>query len=127
MSDSEPTLAEVYHSPEFQQYSLIIGEEEAYYYARDELLAKRDREALVAEPLPLKEEYRLYLQTPEWRARAGTARARAGGKCQLCNTEGALDVHHRTYENCGNERPEDLIALCRDCHYGYHRWRLGRA
>lgn len=27
-----------------------------------------------------------------------------------------LDVHHRTYERLGNESPDDLTVLCRDCH-----------
>lgn len=27
-----------------------------------------------------------------------------------------LEVHHRTYERLGNERPEDLVALCWCCH-----------
>lgn len=35
--------------------------------------------------------------------------------CRMCG-EPASDVHHLTYENFGKERPEDLIALCADCH-----------
>ena len=27
-----------------------------------------------------------------------------------------IEVHHRTYENWGNEQHGDLTALCRDCH-----------
>ncbi len=48
MSDSEPTLAEVYESLEFQEYSLILDEEEAYYYRETSFSRKRQREALVA-------------------------------------------------------------------------------
>lgn len=31
-----------------------------------------------------------------------------------------LEVHHRTYERVGNERPADVIALCKACHEKHH-------
>jgi 5-methylcytosine-specific restriction endonuclease McrA len=31
-----------------------------------------------------------------------------------------LEVHHRTYERVGEERPADVIALCKACHEKHH-------
>ncbi|HUU90506.1 MAG TPA: hypothetical protein VM238_04770 [Phycisphaerae bacterium] len=60
--------------------------------------------------------YRKYLQTDEWKQRAEAAKACAGYRCQVCNQEGSLDAHHRTYERLGCELPEDITVLCRSCH-----------
>jgi 5-methylcytosine-specific restriction endonuclease McrA len=107
--------------------ALILDEEGAYYYARDEILAMRHRVRLEPPPAPsYKDWYLEYLQSPEWRARAEAAKARFGYRCGLCNVNGPLETHHRTYERVGNELPEDLVPLCADCHGAYHRWRLGR-
>jgi hypothetical protein len=65
-------------------------------------------------------EYRLYLQSPHWQATRKAALERAGQRCQLCNRAGRLDVHHRTYERVGHEKPGDLTVLCRKCHDIFH-------
>ena len=124
----ELTDAQIYYSPEYQQYALILDEHAALHYAREEILATRERARLEAPPLPpFQELYATYLQSPEWRQRADAAKARFGNRCALCNAEGPLQAHHRTYERVGNEIPEDLIALCAGCHDGFHRWpRLSR-
>ncbi|MHB8641403.1 MAG: hypothetical protein ACYDA3_00730 [Gaiellaceae bacterium] len=124
--DDDLTFEAVYYTPEFQQWALIVDDEEAYYYAREEILAARNRAMLEAPKAPaFKEWYREYLQSPEWRTRAAAAKARFGNRCALCNSDGPLEAHHRTYERIGEELPEDLIPLCADCHGAYHRWRLG--
>jgi 5-methylcytosine-specific restriction endonuclease McrA len=64
--------------------------------------------------------YREYLQTPEWDATRKTAYRRAGYRCQLCNSSGVLNVHHKTYENRGCEKDADLIVLCNKCHAKFH-------
>lgn len=38
-------------------------------------------------------------------------------KCQTCLSVEDLEVHHKTYERLGDELPEDLITLCRECHH----------
>jgi hypothetical protein len=122
----ELTDAEVYYSLEYQQYALILDEAAALHYAREEILAARERARLEAPPLPsFQEWYATYLQSAEWRQRADAAKARFGNRCALCNAERPLQAHHRTYERVGNELPDDLIALCADCHDGFHRWRRG--
>jgi len=32
----------------------------------------------------------------------------------------ATEVHHLTYDRVGRERPEDLMAVCADCHRALH-------
>jgi hypothetical protein len=64
--------------------------------------------------------YEEYLQTEHWAAVRTAALRRANYACQLCNAKGRLNVHHRTYENCGREQPSDLIVLCEGCHAKVH-------
>lgn len=64
--------------------------------------------------------YEQYLQTPEWEMKRDAALQRANKRCELCNSTKFLQVHHKTYENRGQEPLEDLIVLCRDCHSKFH-------
>jgi 5-methylcytosine-specific restriction endonuclease McrA len=55
---------------------------------------------------------------------------RANEHCEYCGCFIAtgftvcLELHHLTYDRAyGNELPEDLMALCRDCHAGKHGMR----
>ena len=72
--------------------------------------------------------YQEYLQTPEWRGRRMRKLDQADHRCQFCNRHQiSLNVHHRTYENLGEELDGDLIVLCRDCHRTFHEHRpIGR-
>ena len=65
-------------------------------------------------------DYRAYLQTPEWRARARLVMERAGGFCEGCRKRRADAVHHTTYRNIGNEFLFELLALCHACHARWH-------
>lgn len=65
--------------------------------------------------------YKDYLQTDHWKAIRAQALARANYRCQVSNSTYRLQVHHRTYENLGNERPEDVVVLCEECHALYHK------
>lgn len=67
-----------------------------------------------------KEQYAEYLTSPSWKMRRDAAVKRAEGRCQLCNSDANLNVHHRTYENVGREKPTDLTVLCRSCHEKFH-------
>jgi hypothetical protein len=64
--------------------------------------------------------YKKYLQTDHWQSLRKEALSAAKYRCQLCNAEGLLDVHHRTYERRGFEDMEDLTVLCRSCHSKHH-------
>lgn len=62
-----------------------------------------------------------YLRTPEWRHTRAAALVRADHQCAMNATHtGPLEVHHRSYERRGAERPSDLIVLCRTCHQVHH-------
>jgi 5-methylcytosine-specific restriction endonuclease McrA len=62
-----------------------------------------------------------YREQPEWKQRRRQALTRAGHQCQTCGTsDTTLDVHHNSYENYGDEKPQDLVVLCRACHELFH-------
>jgi hypothetical protein len=62
-----------------------------------------------------------YRVQPEWQQRRVQALTRARYKCQACSRRDTpLDVHHNNYHNYGNERPADLVVLCRSCHQKVH-------
>lgn len=64
--------------------------------------------------------YKEYLQTNHWKNVKRKALIRAGNKCQLCSSKLNLNVHHNTYENRGEEKDEDLVVLCENCHSKFH-------
>lgn len=64
--------------------------------------------------------YSEYLKSAGWQTRRAAALKRAGHRCQVCNGDKRLEVHHRTYERLGHERAADLVVLCRDCHQLFH-------
>ena len=65
--------------------------------------------------------YGAYLKTDHWRDLRRRMLYHAHYRCQVCNGQAGLEVHHRTYENRGDERLADLIVLCRDCHETHHK------
>ena len=40
--------------------------------------------------------------------------------CRMCGSTNALECHHIKYDNLYNEKGEDLITVCRDCHQKIH-------
>lgn len=68
-------------------------------------------------------DYKVYLQTEEWKQTRSFALNRAGLRCQMCNRATKLQVHHRTYERLGEEWLDDLTVLCGDCHKTFHEHR----
>jgi len=45
-----------------------------------------------------------------------------GNACELCGDRyGGLEVHHNTYASFKNEHDNDLIILCKECHYRFHQ------
>jgi len=66
--------------------------------------------------------YKQYLQSPHWNEVRKLAIENAKGKCQLCNNNKYLNVHHRTYIHLGNEQNNlsDLTVLCKNCHEKFH-------
>lgn len=77
-----------------------------------------------------REFYYRYIVSPDWKKKADEAKRRAGYRCQVCNKSNkivTLNTHHRTYENLGNEKSDDLTVLCAGCHDTFHKaGRLAR-
>ena len=61
--------------------------------------------------------YKRYLQSDKWAMIRNAIIERDNFKCTVCDSPDNLHVHHLTYENVGNEKDEDLITLCRGCHF----------
>lgn len=70
-------------------------------------------------------DYDGYLRSSAWRKKREYMLRQAGYRCQVCNADDRLQVHHRTYDRLGHEDPDDLTVLCRDCHEAFHK--SGRA
>ena len=67
--------------------------------------------------------YHASITSPEWNRRRQVALSIAEYRCQLCNSPDELTVHHRSYENLGEEKYADLIVLCWPCHRLFHEHR----
>ncbi len=66
------------------------------------------------------ENYLTYMESDEWKAKRMLVLKRDGNLCQECKVAKAEDVHHITYDNFKNEKLEDLVSVCRDCHKEIH-------
>lgn len=75
------------------------------------------KEILLAMP------YTEYLQSEHWKQKREAALIAAEYRCQLCYSDKNLEVHHRTYERRGCERPSDLTVLCHTCHCQFHGFK----
>lgn len=64
--------------------------------------------------------YEEYLQSDYWDSIKNQVLERDDYRCRLCNSNKKLKVHHRTYNNLGQEKLEDLLTLCGKCHFDYH-------
>ena len=63
--------------------------------------------------------YSAYTASDWWRE--VRAKYEGDGRCTTCDSSDALSLHHRTYENLGNEKRDDLVWLCSTCHLSIHR------
>jgi 5-methylcytosine-specific restriction endonuclease McrA len=73
-----------------------------------------------------RERYKIYLSSKCWRGFRKKIMERANGLCEKCFLVPPVHVHHLTYERIGRERKSDLMALCKECHYSFHKkwnWR----
>ena len=60
--------------------------------------------------------YSLYLQSPQWQLIRERILNRDGRRCQGCLQEDAVEAHHLTYENIGDEFLFELVAIGPRCH-----------
>ena len=59
------------------------------------------------------------MESEMWRRKREYILKRSNGNCERCGKK-AYNVHHKTYERVGYERPEDLMAVCKSCHGKEH-------
>ena len=65
--------------------------------------------------------YSEYLNSDHWKIlKAKYGRSKLPKNCGACGAKGCVDMHHKTYKRIGQERLNDLIPLCRDCHEMAH-------
>ncbi len=63
-----------------------------------------------------RDRYNAVISSKRWRDIRVERIHLAGGKCEQCGCNRRLELHHKTYERLGEELPEDLQVLCRQCH-----------
>lgn len=66
-------------------------------------------------------DYAAYLRSDHW---ADVKRRYRASKlpqhCVICKSDGPVEFHHRTYRRITQERLQDLVPLCRECHQWAH-------
>jgi 5-methylcytosine-specific restriction endonuclease McrA len=70
--------------------------------------------------------YDEHMKSDYWRKIRFQAFQRDKHKCRHCGSGMNLVCHHITYENLGNESLDDLLTLCKRCHYNVHQEDLRR-
>lgn len=82
-------------------------------------------------------QYDEYLKSEHWIVFSNKIKRERDSKCEDCGIEEReatrrdrqhLNVHHLTYKNLGNEKPEDVVVVCHYCHLkrhgieGFYEW-----
>ena len=71
-----------------------------------------------------KSTYKRYLRTQHWQQLRQEVLRRANGYCEKCGYQpwkpNGLQVHPLTYSTFGNEKLDNLIAVCPRCHMALH-------
>jgi hypothetical protein len=76
----------------------------------DKQRGKTDRQNILA----------AYLESDLWKANRLIAVTRSKGKCERGCGAVMDEVHHLTYKHLFAEFPEDLLAVCHECHDYLH-------
>lgn len=65
--------------------------------------------------------YAEYLKSDHWkRMKQKMRKVKNNQFCFICRKPNNLHVHHKTYENLGNEHTKELMFLCSECHEEAH-------
>ncbi|WP_158611382.1 HNH endonuclease [Mangrovimonas spongiae] len=65
--------------------------------------------------------YHEYLTSDTWKSIREKVKKRDNFLCQECKLKKAEEVHHLNYDNVFNEKMEDLISVCSECHMELHK------
>jgi hypothetical protein len=60
--------------------------------------------------------YHTYLKSNHWNTIKTNYYVTRYYRCYFCGVRKGLQLHHISYENIGNEKPQDLVYLCSKCH-----------
>ena len=66
-----------------------------------------------------KEAYSAYIKTGHWYA-LRRAKLKLNKRCEVCNSDKAIQVHHLKYRYWYDVTANDLCTLCADCHKDIH-------
>lgn len=66
--------------------------------------------------------YEKYKKSPAWHRKRDLVRERDKSLC-VCGAQ-ATEMHHKTYDNIGQEPLSDLVMLCNGCHSRLHQPRV---
>ena len=81
--------------------------------------SKNKRPRRSKRPKSINPRYEDYLKSEHWMMTRAAKLAAAKYRCEHCGKY-AYQVHHQHYLTLGNERNDDLLALCRPCHRKIH-------
>lgn len=75
-------------------------------------------------PKTRKQLYQEYINSKEWKLKRDEFKERFGNQCAMCDSGKNLAIHHLNYDNVGNETINDVVCLCKGCHFDAHKGRL---
>lgn len=67
--------------------------------------------------------YKDYISSKEWKNKRNSRIKNYIDKCECCKKmffNSQLSLHHHTYKRLGKEKYEDLVVVCKICHYNIH-------
>lgn len=64
--------------------------------------------------------YEEYMITKHWEKLRSKYFKRHSRICAKCGSRELVQLHHITYRRLGEEKPTDLIPLCKNCHHELH-------
>lgn len=65
--------------------------------------------------------YQRYLLSDTWKFKRTRVLRRDAYCCQACRQARADEVHHKSYQNIGDEPLFELLSVCKPCHTELHR------
>jgi len=68
----------------------------------------------------IRKKYSDYLKSKDWANIRIDLFENRGKRCERCDSENRLEVHHLHYRNIFKEEPQDLVILCHSCHSKEH-------
>jgi len=71
--------------------------------------------------------YHQRISSAQWKSLKRKVIEQRGNRCERCAEERvSLALHHLHYRSFGNEQPEDVDLLCRECHTGADKARAAK-